>query len=112
MIIFQYILLLILFLVELATLASFTYWGFSLDKGIFLKVLCGIGSPVSIAVFWGMYLAPKANFPVSPFLQFILKVIIFTLAAAALLFSGRNNLAAIFLGVSILTILLSYLMKV
>jgi hypothetical protein len=48
MIILQGAALLILFLVELAALAAFGYWGFHFDKGLILKFALGIGTPLLI----------------------------------------------------------------
>ncbi|MGJ9457317.1 YrdB family protein [Oceanobacillus sp. CF4.6] len=54
-----------LFLLEIAALIAFSYWGFHVDKGIFIKVLLGISTPILIAFVWGLFLAPKATYPIT-----------------------------------------------
>jgi hypothetical protein len=41
------------FFLELAMLAAFTYWGFSSDAPIAVRILLGIGAPVVAIVLWG-----------------------------------------------------------
>ncbi|TXK74484.1 YrdB family protein [Paenibacillus sp. N3.4] len=84
------------FLLELCILASLGYWGFHLDKGMLIKSLAGIGSPLIAAILWGIFVSPKASIPVSPPLQFIIELAIFITAITALYASGKHSLALTF----------------
>ncbi|UJF34032.1 YrdB family protein [Paenibacillus hexagrammi] len=84
------------FLLELCILASLGYWGFTTSKGILLKIALGLGAPLAAAVLWGMFVAPKATFAVSDPLRFIIELIIFSSAFAALSFSGHIRLTLAF----------------
>ncbi|WP_170138882.1 YrdB family protein [Oceanobacillus chungangensis] len=103
MIIIQYALFGLLFCLEVAGLIAFFYWGFHLDRGLFFKFLFGVGTPVLVAIFWGLYLAPKASYPVTDPMFSILQIMVFSLAAAALHFSGKSILGVTFLITVLLT---------
>ena len=96
-IVVQYIVVALRFFIEIFMLGAFMYWGFHIDKGMLIKVLLGIGSPLLMAIIWGAFIAPKASFPVSVPVGVILQIIIFGLAGAALYFSGKQTIAVIFL---------------
>lgn len=102
----------LVFLSELAMLAAFGYWGFKMPGGIFLKWLFGIGAPLVIAVIWGLFIAPKARFPVALPIRVLLKVLVFTLGAWALQAAGQGQLALCFLGVSLLLVTLTDVFKI
>ncbi|WP_176330263.1 YrdB family protein [Oceanobacillus rekensis] len=106
MIMIEVILFAFLFLFELAALAAFSYWGFNLDKALVTKIIFGIGTPLLITIFWGLFIAPKASHPVADPLRTILQILIFSLATTALYFSGKTTLAITFLIAVILNIFL------
>lgn len=111
MIFVQYAVFFILFLLELFALIAFMYWGFQIDKGMLIKVMFGIGTPVIVALIWGTFIAPKASFPVSVPARMLLQLIIFGLAAMALYYSKKSMLAILFFVVVLITMTLIYLMK-
>lgn len=102
---------LIFFLMELCALAAFCLWGFKLDAALWIRIVAGIGSPVVVAIFWGMYVAPKATFPVTLPVRALLQLIVFGLAAAALYGSGYRTAAFIYAAVVIIEMILSYALK-
>jgi hypothetical protein len=51
------------FLLELCMLAAAGYWGFKTGSGWAMKAILGIGLPVLLAVLWGIFVAPKAVYP-------------------------------------------------
>lgn len=108
MIIFQYMIISIFFLLELAMLGSFMYWGFHLDKGWFIKILFGIGAPIVVAIIWGGFIAPKASIPVSVPIRILLQIILFGSAAVALYFSEKGTLAIIFGTIVLIEMILMY----
>lgn len=75
--------LLVRFLLELCMLAAVGYWGFKTQSGWLMKVLFGIGLPVLIAVLWGLFLAPRATYPLGGALYLTLELILFA--------SGRSS---------------------
>lgn len=108
MVFLQFLVIGLFFLLELAGLAAFSYWGFHFNGSSLLKVILGIGTPILVAVFWGMFVAPKANFPVTTLVRIILQIIIFGLAALALRFSGKPELALLFTGIAVIEMILMY----
>ena len=110
-IIVEYTVISIFFLLELATLAILMYWGFHVDKGMLMKIALGIGTPLLAAVIWGTFVAPKASIPVSIPVRIILQTIIFGSAATALYFSEKGMLATIFGIVVFIEMILMYTMK-
>lgn len=81
------------FLLELCMLAAFAYWGIHTGQGVAMKILLGVGAPLLAAIFWGLFMAPKATMQVHNPLYMIFKAILFGLAVVALAFADRPTLA-------------------
>jgi len=84
------------FLLELCLLAAMGYWGFTTQSGWLLKILCGIGLPVLIAVLWGMFIAPKAIRPLSGASYLIVELTLLALGSVALFASGKSTLGWVY----------------
>lgn len=84
--------LLVRFLLELCMLAAVGYWGFKMHSGWPLKIFFGIGLPVLIAVLWGLFVAPKAAYPLSGVSHLVLSLILLASGAVALFASGKPTL--------------------
>lgn len=84
------------FLLEICVIIAFGYWGIQNGKGMFFKLLLGIGAPVLFVVIWSLFGSPKATFPLNGALHFMLEFVIFSLAVIALYAAGRTQLATIF----------------
>jgi len=84
------------FLLELAMLIAFGYWGFYGDKSVLAKWLLGIGLPLLTAVVWGMFLAPRAVYRLNSISVNLISFILFLLAATALFYTQHPALAMIF----------------
>ena len=96
------------FLMELAALASLTYWGFKVGANLYTRVLLGIGSPVLTAIFWGTFIAPRASRRVSVPFRVVLQALVFGLAFIALRSAGETHLATAYLSTVIIVLLLTY----
>src|SRR5262245_19782947 len=81
------------FLLELCVLAAVGYWGFQTGQGLILKLILGLGAPLLVAVFWGIFLAPASSRRVAEPWRFLLEVVVFGLAVAALATTGHATLA-------------------
>lgn len=81
------------FLLELAMLAAFSYWGFFGDKSIWVKWTLGIGVPLVAVVIWGYLLAPKSGHRLGVTWGTILSSALFLTAALALYQTGQSTLA-------------------
>ncbi|MFT4415072.1 YrdB family protein [Fredinandcohnia humi] len=81
------------FMLELCVLASLGYWGFTLDKGLFVKWVCGIGAPLAAAIIWGSFVAPKSQHFLDDPLRLVVEILIFGAAILALFSSGKTGLA-------------------
>jgi hypothetical protein len=77
------------FLLELCMLAAVGYWGFKSQSGWGMKLMLGIGLPVLIAVVWGLFVAPKAIYPLSGIPHMLLALILLGSGAIALFASGN-----------------------
>ncbi|MFB9326697.1 YrdB family protein [Paenibacillus aurantiacus] len=86
----------VIFLCELAALAAYGYWGFKLPAPLLVKGAVMLGLPIAVAVVWGLFLAPKAEYPVPAGVRLLMKTLVFGFAAAALVATGKPRLAAIF----------------
>jgi hypothetical protein len=78
------------FALELGLLGALGWWGFS------HSVALGILAPVAAAVVWGLFVAPKARFPVPLKVRAPLEIAIFALAVLALWAVGQPVLAIVF----------------
>lgn len=99
------------FILELAMLAAFGYWGFYGDKSLLTKWLLGIGLPVLTAVVWGMWLAPRAANRLGNVSGNLLSLILFLSGAAALFYTGHQLWAIIFAVTAIVNRVLILLWK-
>lgn len=84
------------FALELAMLAGFCYWGFFIGEMLWIRLALGIGLPVVVIVFWGLFLAPNAKRRLKFVQGSILSAALFIASAAGLSGSGQG-LAAFFL---------------
>ncbi|MCC3376826.1 YrdB family protein [Cohnella sp. REN36] len=98
----------VFFLMELASLGALGYWGFHLDRSLWVQILAGLGAPLLTAIFWGGVVAPKATFPVSVPVRALLQFLVFALSVAALYASGRTSLAILLGAVVLIEMILTY----
>lgn len=85
------------FLLELCMLAALAFWGFQLDGGWPLRLVMGIGAPLLAVTIWGLLIAPKAKRRLADPWRFLLELVLFLAAAAALVAVARPLLAALLL---------------
>ena len=93
--------LLVRFLLELCMLAAVGYWGVHTQSTWTMKVLLGIGLPLLIAVFWGMFVSPKAKYPLRGLPRLVVELILLGSGSVALFASGQTSLAWTYTGVLI-----------
>ena len=84
------------FLLELFLLAAVGYWGFKTQSSWLLKILCGIGLPVLIAVLWGMFIAPKAIRPLRGASYLIVELTLLAFGSVALFASEKSTLGWVY----------------
>ncbi len=94
------------FILELCALAAFGYWGFSTGNGLLLQIVLGIGAPLLMIVVWGIFLAPMSTRRLRPPLRQILTLVVFGVAALALISSGQATPALIFAVTAIVNMVL------
>lgn len=84
------------FLLELCMLAAVGYWGFETQSGWAMKLILGIGLPLLIAVIWGLFVAPRAIYPLSGIPNLVLALILLGSGAVALFASGNSTLGWVY----------------
>jgi hypothetical protein len=77
-------------------LAAVGYWGFKTQSGWGMKLILGIGLPLLIAVVWGLFVAPKAKYPMSGIPHSLLALILLGSGAVALFASGKPTLGWVY----------------
>ena len=84
------------FLLELVMLVAFGYWGFNTGDSTVVHWVLGLGVPVLAIIIWSIYNAPqsKRRLPRTP--RTLLEVVMFSLAALALLAAGQTTWAIVF----------------
>ncbi len=77
----------LVFLAELGMYAGFAVLGLSLATGV-LGVVLGVALPVAVAVFWGMFLSPRAPRPLQRALNVMVRLMLMLGGAAAAWMAG------------------------
>jgi hypothetical protein len=83
------------FVLEVAALAAFGYWGASVADGVAAFVYA-IVLPIAAAILWGLFAAPKARRRLPPIARLPFELGIFGLAALALWEAGAHAVALAF----------------
>lgn len=96
------------FLLELCALGAAGYWGFTLQRGLALRVLLGIGAPLVLAVVWGTLGSPKAAVKLAAPLHLLLEVVVFGAGAVALYAAKQPRLALVYAVVVVANRVLMY----
>lgn len=96
------------FLLEVAALVVFGYWGVRTGQGQVAKVGLGLGIPLAVAVVWGLVGAPAAPYRLARPWRLALEVAILGGAALGLYSLGRTTLAVLFAAVAAVDTLLLY----
>ena len=65
------------FILEVCALVFLAYWGFQSSQSILMKLALGIGSPLLIAIIWGVLGSPAAPISVKGFQRLLLEILIF-----------------------------------
>jgi hypothetical protein len=86
--------LLIKFLIELAAVAAFAYWGASAASGTF-AVLLAVAVPAAMVVIWAAFAAPNSARRLRTAVRVPLELTVFALAALALV-GGSSALVLAF----------------
>jgi len=97
--------LLLRFLLELCALGAVGYWGFRIGGGLAAKIRLGIGVPL---VVWAIFVSPQAPVRLALPLSLLLQVLVFGLAAAALVATGHRTPAWVFVALVVINALLMY----
>ncbi len=99
------------FILELVMLVAFGYWGFNTGSSTVVHWILGLGVPAIAITIWSIFNAPqsKRRLPQTP--RTILEVVMFGLAALALVAAGQTTLGIIFMVVVVINQLLLYVWK-
>jgi hypothetical protein len=96
------------FLLELASLAAFAYWGATIPASTPVRTIAAIGAPIAVGVFWGLFISPKARIPTGRAGRAGLGLLVFLGAAATLQARGHSPLSLTFAVVSVLSSVVVY----
>ena len=97
------------FLLEVCGLVAIGYWGFYMGNGVMLKIILGIGSPLFIALIWGVFGSPNAVVKIAMPFHLLLEFIVFVLPFIALYVTGNVTLASIYGIIVVINRLLMFL---
>ena len=96
------------FFIELASLASFGYFGFVIGPNTFLKWILGIGLPVLGIVVWAFLGAPNSATRLQGLWLLLLEIVFFGLGALALYISNQHILGIVFALIIVINLVLVY----
>ena len=89
------------FLLELALLAALAYGGYHLDLPGWLRAGLAVALPVTAAVVWALFVAPKATHPLPAPVHLAVQVTLLGLAVVLLCTISRQGVALGFATVAI-----------
>jgi hypothetical protein len=92
----RFLALLVRFLLELAALAALASAGIAIVDGP-LGWLLGLGLATLAAIAWGLFVAPRARYPLTTLARLGVEIAVFVGATVGLLLTGRPFLAALLL---------------
>jgi hypothetical protein len=95
------------FLLELSALAAVSYWGWSEFGGAWRWVLV-VAAPLVIVLVWGRWMAPRSSHRVGDPWRFVIELLVFGSAVAALAAADQPELAIILAGASALHVGLTF----
>ncbi len=84
----------LVFLAELGMYAGYTVLGWSLAQG-FVGIVLAVALPVTVAVMWGLFLAPKAMRPMPPAATVVVRLVLLFGGAVAAWAAGFWWLAVV-----------------
>ncbi|MFB9234473.1 YrdB family protein [Plantactinospora siamensis] len=84
------------FLLELVALAALGYGGWQAGWSGWSRPLLAVLLPVAGAVLWGLFVAPRARYPLPDPLRLLPEWVVFGGATLALLLTGHPVLAVVF----------------
>jgi hypothetical protein len=99
------------FFLELAMLAVFSYWGFHGEKNILAKWFLGIGTPLVVAILWGVFLSPNAEYRLDITAGTVLSLVLFSIAVMALYQTNHPALAIALASIVIVNQIFLFLWK-
>jgi hypothetical protein len=94
------------FLLELAALAAFGYWGYRTGDTTATRYGLAIGLPVAAAIFWGAFVAPNAPVTLPGAVTTLLGLVVLGIAALALAQTGYRTLAIAFAVIAVVNAVL------
>jgi cytochrome b len=84
------------FALELCLLAAVAYWALELDAGTAVRVGLAVLAPITVCFVWGLFVAPKARYPLPRPVWVALQLVLFGLVALALAQAGQAALGIAF----------------
>lgn len=98
----------LVFATEVGMLVGFGVWGFATLDGP-VEWVAGVGLPLAVATFWGVFLAPKATRPAPEPVATVMRAGLFTTAAALLYAAGFHTWSFALVGVAVAGLVMSAL---
>jgi hypothetical protein len=90
------------FVLELAGIAAAAYWGWNAGGEGVTRWLLAIAAPAILIVTWAMFIAPKADSPLSPTVRIVVGSVLLLVTAGGLWLVGQQNLGVAFAVVIVL----------
>lgn len=91
------------FFVELAAVAAFGYWGFTVGPNTLLKIVLGLGAPALAIGVWAVLGAPKSTMHLQGAAYLVLQAVFFGGAALALVAADQRGLGLAYALIALVT---------
>jgi hypothetical protein len=99
------------FLLEIAMIVAFGYFGYHYPENFAIKYFLMIGIPLAATILWGFLAAPKSKYRLQKLPRLIFALTIFGAAIFLLNSTGKTMLAAVFAILVIINQLLLFILE-
>lgn len=92
-------------------LGALSFWGFHAGSTGPIKWLLGLGVPLLVIIFWGMFMAPSAKNRIAwPWLP-VVSLVLFLISAATLYGAGERSMAVVFAAVAVVNCIFVFIWR-
>lgn len=99
------------FLIEVSIVFLIGYWGFNFSNQLIIKFLLGIALPMLLMIFWGLFVAPKAPYLVTPFLKGGIEIVTIGMGILAMYHTSYHEYTIMYSIVAYVNLLFIYIWK-
>lgn len=107
----QYVNLALRFLVEVSILFLIGHWGWGVSEPFIARLLFGVILPITLMLFWGLFVAPKAPYLVAPYIKVSIEIITIGIGVLAMSYTNYHDYTVLYAMIAYINLLFIYIWK-